>query len=156
MKYINDTFREKRAENKMKQSNIVFNLIVYARDARKFVTLMLKIVKNPCAWLANFSMTDWRYTIMTCRNDKFRGKRAENKSNIVYNLVVKLSIWCLKCLNGQKHMWMAVIYQIKDDFWPNSEGDILYCVPLIEKHEGAPLLPPWIEAHGYTSDWRDN
>ena len=35
MKCRNDKFRVKRAENKMKQSNIVYNLVVNAREARE-------------------------------------------------------------------------------------------------------------------------
>ena len=35
MKCRNDKFRGKRAENKMKQSNIVNNLVVNAREARE-------------------------------------------------------------------------------------------------------------------------
>ena len=41
--YRNDTFRGKRAENKIKQSNIVYNLVVFAREAReKWSFLCLK------------------------------------------------------------------------------------------------------------------
>ena len=71
------------------------------------------------------------------------------QSNIVYNLVLNAreaheflkSFWCLKCLN-MVYMWMAVFYQIKDEFWPIREGDILYGVPVPTKHGGGGARPP--------------
>ena len=66
-----------------------------------------------------------------------QGRQSEIERGGIVILMLK------KCLNnGQKHMWMAVFYQIKDEFWPIREGDIWYSVPLPTKH-GVPLYTPW-------------
>ena len=47
-------------------------------DIDKFVTLMLKMVKNPCAWPADYAMiTTSITTSMKYRNDTFRRKQDE-------------------------------------------------------------------------------
>ena len=108
---------------------------------------------------------------LKCRNDKSRAKRAENnvRRSITENNLVNarearenLSFWCLKSetiiplgimvsvkmFRYGQNMWMAVFYQIKDEFWPIREGTFYIVSPLPTKHGGTrPPVHPLIDAH---------